>query len=618
MLLPKFIRKILAIFRGGVSPVLITLSVGLGLWFGLIPGWSGFHTAILIAFLLLNIHAGLFLLSAAIGKTLCFGAAPVLFYIGVGVHNYLFVLLHLLSSIPVLGMTDFSRYSVAGAIVIGPIIGFVCGLLLARFVVGFRRKMVKLEERSEQFKKWYSKRWVYFLDRLLIGKRTKDAKALFTKKSKIIRKAGVVVAVFVLAVAAATTTLIKNDMIKDYAARTMTRANGAEVNMDSVDVSVLRAAVSVLGIQVTDAKKPQNNQVSIGKIAADASLYNLLLGKLVMDDVEFSNVKFNEKRAVPGKVVEDTKWEPPVFEPRDFKLESSDIEKLERYFKNAKAAKEWLQKVRKWLPKPGIKPRGLLEEVPQKYLHYLRARAPTKPSPRILAKKILLDKVQIPSQLFGNSRVSFRNLSDSAETAGLPVTLEIKSYDTQASLRAIVDYASQEQTPPVSGTFDSFDLEKITSNLSRNSGLILESGTASGKFDGKVTNELIDLTINVVVRDIKAKSQGNGIWGLDSKTASEAIEVLKNLNATIRVVGPVSQPRLAFDVKGLREELKEALVKARKDRLAHEIDKQIEKKLDKKLGDKLPGELKDALKKSGGFLDGLGGIRKKKDDKKQE
>ena len=259
-----------------------------------------------------------------------------------------------------------------------------------------------------------------------------------------------------------------------------------------------------------------------------------------------------------------------------------------------------------------------MEEVPQKYLHYLRARAATPPSPRILAKKILLDKVQIPSQLFGNSRVSFRNLSDSAETAGLPVTLEIKSYDTPASLRATVEYASQEQTPPVSGTFDGFDLKKITSNLSRNSGLILESGTASGKFDGKVTNESIDLTINVVVRDIKAKSQGNGIWGLDSKTTSQALEVLKNLNTTIRLVGPVSQPRLAFDVKGLREELKEALVKAGKDRLAQEIDKQIEKKLDKELGDKLPGELKDALKKSGGFLDGLGGIRKKKDDKNQE
>jgi hypothetical protein len=334
-----------------------------------------------------------------------------------------------------------------------------------------------------------------------------------------------------------------------------------------------------------------------------------------MDDVEFSNVKFDERRAVPGNVVEtETKRKPPIFDPGDFKLGVSDIKKLENYFKDAKAAKQWLQRVRKWLPRPKkITP---TREVPQKYRRYLEARATTPPAPRILAKRILLDKVQIPSQLFGNSKVSFRNISDSAETANLPVTLEVKSYDTAASVDITFDYASREQTPPVSGAFGGFDLKRIVPNLSRNSGLILESGMASGEFNGKVTNELIDLTINVVVRNIKAKSQGGGIWGLDSKTTAEALKVLENLNATIRVVGPVSEPRLAFDVKGLRDELKEALVKAGKDRLAQEIDKQIKEELDKELGDKIPDDIKDALKKSGGLLDGLGGIGREKNDKK--
>jgi hypothetical protein len=374
MILPKFIRKILAVFRGGVSPVLVALSAGLGIWFGLVPGWSGFHTVVLILLLLLNIPAGLFLLSAAIGKTLCFAAAPILFYVGVGVRNYLSGLLGLLSSVPVLGITDFSRYSVAGAMVIGPALGFVCGLYLARSVIGFRRMVLKFEERSEKFQKWYSNRWVRILDRVVIGKRTKDAKSLFTAKTKLIRKAGVVIAVVVLAVSAVATTLIKDDAIKKYASKAMTRANGAEVNMDSVDVSVLRAAVSVLGIQVTDAEKPQNNQLSIEKISADASLYNLLIGKLVMDNVEVSDVRFDEKRAEPGKVETDTKRKLPVFDPRDFKLEPSDIKKLERYFKDAKAAKEWLLKVRKWLPRPRLKPRGLIGKPPEKYLHYLQAK----------------------------------------------------------------------------------------------------------------------------------------------------------------------------------------------------------------------------------------------------
>jgi len=447
--------------------------------------------------LILNIHLGLFLLSAGIGKSLCFAAAPVLFYIGIGVRNYLSVLLSLLASVPIIGMTDFSRYSVAGAIVGGPIIGGIGGLLMARSVIGFRRMLLKLEEGSDRFKKWYSNRWVRILDRLLIGKRTKDAKALFAAKTKIIRKAGFAVAVLVLAVSVIAVMLIKDSVAKDYAAAAMTRANGAEVNLYRLDLSVLTGAVSASGIQVTDAKVPQNNQVAIEKIAADASLYNLLLGKL----------------AEPGKIVEtDIEKEPSVFDPCDFRLETADISKLEKYFKDAKVLKEWLQKVRKWLPKAKEKAGTRPQEVPQKYLDYLRARASVPPSPRMLAKKILLDNVQIPSSLFGNSKVLLTNISDSARMAGLPVTLGMKSHDTGTFVNVTFDYCSEDQAPKVSGVFEGFDLGKVQSSPSRDSGLMSEIGSASGQFNGRATDESIDLPISVAVRDIKAKAKEDGIF----------------------------------------------------------------------------------------------------------
>ncbi len=326
MILPKPIRKMLAIFRGSVSPVLIFISITLGFWFGLIPGFAGIHVAMVVLVFLLNVHLGLFLLSAGIAKGLCFAAAPVLYHIGVAVQDNLPGLLNLLASVPIIGMTDFSRYSVAGALVVGPIIGGVIGLLMARSVIGFRRALLKFEEGSEKFKKWYSKRWVRILDRLLVGKRTKDAKALFTAKTKVIRKAGVAIAVLILAGSAAAVILVKDNMARDYAAKTMTKANGAEVNLESLDLSVLSGAVSVVGIQVTDANKPENNQVAIEKIATDASIYDLLLGRLVMENVEVSNVRFDQKRAAPGEVIPaDTKDEPAAFDPCEFTVEASDI-----------------------------------------------------------------------------------------------------------------------------------------------------------------------------------------------------------------------------------------------------------------------------------------------------
>ena len=67
-----------------------------------------------------------------------------------------------------------------------------------------------------------------------------------------------------------------------------------------------------------------------------------------------------------------------------------------------------------------------------------------------------------------------------------------------------------------------------------------------------------------------------GSLGLDSKTTSEAPDVLKSLSTTIRLVGPVTEPSLVFDVKGLQNEFKDTLIKARKEGLAREIDKQID------------------------------------------
>ena len=611
MILPTPFSKILAIFRGGVSPVIIFLTVTLGFWFGLVPGWSGFHTLIVALVFVLNIHLGFFLFFAGVAKGLCIAAAPVLFHVGQAVQNHLPGLLNVLAAIPIIGITDFSNYSVAGAIVTGPIIGGIIGLLLARSVIGFRRMLLKFEEGSEQFKKWHSNRWVYILDRVLVGKRTKDAKSLFAAKAKIIRKAGVAIAVLILAVSAGAVWLAKGDVTRNYAAATLTRANGAEVNLGSLELSALSGAVTASGIQVTDAQQPQNNQVAIEKVAADASLYDLLLGKLVLENVEVSNVQFGQKRTTPGKVLETAAEQPSAFDPCDYKVTTADISKLETYFKDAKAMKEKLQKVRQWLPKAkdGQTPAETgPEEAPQKYLDYLKARAAVPPSPRLLAKRVMIDKIQIPLALFGGSEVLLTNLSDSAATVGLPVTLEMKSHDTGAAVNATVDYSSKGEAPKLSGTFAGIDLSKMQSGLGGSNGIMFESGTASGTFDGYATNESIDLAIHVTVRDMKAGAQGNGVLGLGSETTSEALKVLNSLETTIRIVGPVTEPRLIFDVKGLEGEFKNALIKAGKQKLADEINKQV----DKQLGDKAPAEIKGAVEKSKELLDGfLGGKDKK-------
>jgi uncharacterized protein (TIGR03546 family) len=603
--IPKPIRKILTILRGGVSPVIIFISVMLGFTFGLVPGFSGLHVFLIALVFVLNIHLWLFLMSAVLGKALYFAAAPVLYHTGVIVQDYLSPLLKLLAAIPIIGITDFSKYAVAGGVIAGLVVGAIVGLLLARSVISFRRMLLKLEEGSEKFKKWYSNTWVRILDRLLIGKRTKDAKALFTAKTKIFRKAGVVLAVILLIVCGVATSFIKDTKVKEYAAAKLTKLNGAEVNLETLKLSVLSGDASASGIQVTDTDNPQNNQIAIEKISADASIYNLLVGKVVMDKVLVSDVRFNQKRESPGEVIKQEAEKPRVFDPCDYKVTVEDINKLEKYLKNAKAVKQWLQKVRKWLPKPDDKKtETAAERAPAKYLDYLIASADVPPSPRFLARNVLLEKVKIPSLVFGSTTINMENISDCPSTAALPITIQVKSNDTPLEINLTFNYGPKESVPKITGTFSGLDLSKLQSGLGSSAGLSFSSGLASGQFNGLITSESIDLTVDVNVQNMQATAQGDGVLGLGGKTTSEAFNALKNLNTTIRIVGPTAEPRLAFDIKGLQESIKEALVKAGQERLSEEIDKQLEKQL----GDKVPEELKDTIKKPGELLKGLGGL----------
>ncbi|MCF6159045.1 MAG: hypothetical protein E3K32_10865 [wastewater metagenome] len=615
MLLPRTIRKLLGVFRGSVAPPIIFLSVLIGFCLGLMPGFSGLHIVLIAAVLLLNIHIRLFMLSLVFGGIVSLSAAPLLYYTGMWIHNHFSGLLFILSSVPVAGMTDFSRYAMAGAVVIGPIIGAACGLTLAFIVINFRKMMLKIDSKSETFRKWYSKTWVRILDRILIGKRTRDVKELFDKP-KYIRKIGIVLSVLVTTGFLVVANFLQGTTVRDYVVRSLTRTNGAEVNLESFILSVLGGSISASDLQVTDPKQPDRNQLAAEKIEAQASVYGLLLGRLVMENVEVSAVKFDQPRQSPGMVMETPTKEEVPFDPKDYEVTKENTKKLEKYVKDAKRLKEWLEKLRQWLPEGKEEKATKPEQPPHKYLEYLQVKASVPPAPKVLVRHMLADKVDIPSEFFGNSRVLATNFSDAPYAAGKLVTLDIKSHETPAAISILADYSSSS-TPVISGTFEGFDLSKVQRSLGQETGLELQSGTASGNFTGQITRKQIDLTVNLHLKDLEAKGAGKGILGIGAGQTSEVMDILKELNITIRIVGPTSEPRLVFDSKRLSEELGNALIRAGEDRLQKEIENRLQKQIAGKLGEKGNDELREAIKKPAtSIVEGLESLLKGRKEKK--
>ncbi len=592
MFIPRPIKKIVKVLRGDVSPFLVYLVVLTGFLFGLVPGFSGLHMILLVVLLILNMPVGLFLFCAAVGKSVCFASAPVLYYAGVFVQAHFWWLLSFLDELPIVGLTNFGRYSVAGSLLLGIIVGAVCGLVLSRSVVKFRKKLMDLQEGSEKFKKWYSNRWVRILDRIVIGKR---GRSTLRGKARYVRKAGVVIVIILLVIVSVVVLMVNRAGFRELLANKLTEANGAEVNIGDFEVSVLGGSLSMSKLEVTNPKKPETNKMEAAQLTGKIGIYDILAGKLVMDKIEVAKLKFDTPREQPGKVVEDVGEKRPEFKPGEYEVGDLEPAKLERYLKKAEQVKEWLGRLQGWLPRPGKKAE---REVPEEYLSYLRAEAPSPVSPKIMVRKVIIDGIELGG-VFGSSKVVMENISDAAAAAGKPLFIEVKSTESEALARAKLEYGMADGVPFLEGMFSGFNIGRTGSAFTDHIGMNVTEGTASGRFSGKVSAEDIDVAAIVEISGLKADSSGEGFMGLDSEESSEVLFLLKELKLKLRIVGPFEEPRVAVDAGDLKEQLQKAVTEAGKERLKKELGK----KLEEEVGEKLPEELKELRKEPGKLLE---------------
>ena len=79
------------------------------------------------------------------------------------------------------------------------------------------------------------------------------------------------------------TILVKNSWVRDKASQAFTKVNGATVDIEKLDLSPASGNVSIAGIGMTNREKPSQNNIQVGQVATQASVYNLTVGRLVMD-----------------------------------------------------------------------------------------------------------------------------------------------------------------------------------------------------------------------------------------------------------------------------------------------------------------------------------------------
>lgn len=81
-----------------------------------------------------------------------------------------------------------------------------------------------------------------------------------------------------------------------------TRAVGAQVDLDSAQVSFSPFGVRLAGLQVTNPDSPMENLVAIDEIQSHVNSIKALMGQAILDDLGATGVRFNSPRKTSGEI----------------------------------------------------------------------------------------------------------------------------------------------------------------------------------------------------------------------------------------------------------------------------------------------------------------------------
>jgi uncharacterized protein (TIGR03545 family) len=82
-----------------------------------------------------------------------------------------------------------------------------------------------------------------------------------------------------------------------------TQGNGAEVNVDSVNVSFLKGSFDLDRLQITDKERPTHNALEVGNVHFKFLWDALLRMKFVVEDASINNIQVAKPRRSPGRVL---------------------------------------------------------------------------------------------------------------------------------------------------------------------------------------------------------------------------------------------------------------------------------------------------------------------------
>ena len=602
-------RRIGKLIRGRATPLQIVLATTLGAMIGFVPGFSqapGLLIALVFLLVVLNANLFLAIVSAGVFKLVALALLPVSFHVGrVLLDGPTRPLFEWAINAPVLAFFGFEFYANTGGQLIAIVLGVASGLLLVKLLSDYRRRMSKLEQGSDRYKKLASNPLARFATWLLLGKSKgkKTYEDLLKKKVGLpIRPVGVALVLVLLVIGFFARGLLAEPILTRTAKHAMERANGATVDIESVSLNIRDGRVTVARLAMADAAELDKDLFRADTLEALVDTADLLRGRFAVDRVTVREAFSGSQRETPGVLIGREPRPDP--DPGPGKTIDDYVKDAELWYDRLRQIERWLEKIGEKTDDEPTDPVGdedretLRERLERRAaeLGYARVRADhlMQDAPKFIVREIEIDGLVIEAMPDEPVRLVARSLSTHPHLVEEAPSIDFRSVGETLVFNASLREASR------GGGANTLTFLRRGLSADQISGMLLpqdwtggrpllEGGTLDVSLDGGfglAGGVRLDMPLNISFHNTKLQIPQVGATDLDE------------MSLPLLVRGRISAPRISVEDDALVRALRQAgkqraaeLIGEQADRVTDEAERRIRDAVGEETTDRLRGLL---------------------------
>ena len=581
-----------SLFGGIIGFVPAALSPSL---FGQSPALA---MSVLACVVVLQANLAVFGLVAASAKFLSWALLPFVFELGrLLLEGPLQGLFAILVNAPFFAWFGLEHYCNAGGLVLGAFFGLAVGLLIAKTLIAFRRRMADVEQNSERYQRFVAKRRNRILVWIFLGgghgKKLTYADLAEAKGKRLpLRWSGVAfvalagVSIYLLH------GMLGSSLLRTSLQRGLEKYNGASVDLAATTIDLSAGHVSLDGLAIADRERLDRDVFRARRLSLTIEPGAVLSRRLVITELTCADASTGAQRERPARRIDQAPLaKPPVETPK------KKAKRLEDYVAEAKRWHARLEQASRWLARlsarsadrrPGDTPSGSTEggesedsrpaeQGPQDDLSrddmtravalHLRRKAPI-----VLVRELRFEGV-VAETLGGELiDVHAKNLSSEPWLVDAPLELTIRARSGAFALRLVAG------DDGVRVEFDrkAMQVDEALAGIQWPGKAPLRGGELDLSIGGRVSTSRggvsLDLPLELVFRKTTVQ------------VADLPETAVERLAFPIGLSGPLASPSISFEA----DDFAKALVQAGKAELAKRFERHAAQLLEQhapKLGD---------------------------------